>query len=135
MKRGDLFPSKYIKAEDLPEEVEVTIKSCQMEELQGVDGKKQEKGILYFVGVDKGLVLNATNFDRIADQHGDDTDNWGGKKVTLFAEPEARSESGYSARIKPMRPQAKTGGGLFKSKAQQSDPAESFGGCDQDGAV
>ncbi len=123
MKKSDLFPSKYIKAEDLSEEVPVIIAGLEMEELQGNDGKKEKKGVLYFKGLDKGLVLNKTNWDRIEAQHGEESDNWPGKRITLFAEPEARSESGWSARVKPAKPMPK-GGGLKPTPQAEPTPED-----------
>ncbi len=41
---------------------------------------------LFFVGKDKGLVLNKTNFNVIADITGEaDSDDWPGKRITLYA--------------------------------------------------
>lgn len=119
MRKADLFPSKYIKAEDLEDEVPVTIETLEMEEMLDRDGKKEKKGVLYFKGLDKGLILNKTNWDRVEAQYGEESDDWVGKKITLFAEAEARSETGWSARVKPARPMPK-GGGL--KPQQQSEP-------------
>jgi hypothetical protein len=32
------------------------------------------------------MVLNATNYDRLAEKFGDETDDWGGKDLVLFTE-------------------------------------------------
>jgi hypothetical protein len=42
------------------------------------------KPVVHFRDQTKGLVLNATNFGAIANQHGDETDDWRGKAVTLY---------------------------------------------------
>lgn len=84
MKLDDVFGSKYLKAEDLKgHEVEVTIDGCQLEEFDQ-DGRTVKKLVLNFVGKDRGLVLNKTNANRIGEMHGDETDNWGGKRIKLF---------------------------------------------------
>lgn len=121
MKREQLFPSKYIKAEDLEDEVLVTIEALETEEMLDRDGKKEKKGVLYFKGLDKGLILNKTNWDRVEAQHGEESDDWVGKKITLFAEAEARSETGWSARVKPARPMPK-GGGLKPQAEPEPEP-------------
>jgi len=126
MKKHDLFPSKYIKAEDLAEEVQVIIADLETEEMTGRDGKPEKKGVLYFKGLDKGLILNKTNWDRIEAQHGDESDGWVGKKITLFAEAEAKSESGWAARVKPMRPVPRNGGLKPKVEETEEDPSASF---------
>ena len=82
MKAGDVFPSNYLKAEDLgSHEPVVTIDKVTMEKL-GDDNKP----VLHFRGKDKQLALNKTNFNAIVDITGeDDTDNWSGKKIKLYA--------------------------------------------------
>lgn len=81
MKSSDIFPSKYLRAADLGDkEPIVTIDRVEMETL-GDD----RKPVVYFRGKDKGLVLNKTNFNAIAEISGeDDTDSWAGVKVKLF---------------------------------------------------
>ncbi len=46
---------------------------------------KESKPIIYFVGVQKGLVLNKTNGTAIAEIHGKATEDWVGKEVELFS--------------------------------------------------
>jgi hypothetical protein len=77
------FPSKWLKAEDLNgREVRVKIQSCAME--AGGEGENAyEKPVLFFVGKQKGLMLNKTNATMIADAYGDDTDDWVGKEIIV----------------------------------------------------
>lgn len=81
MKQHDVFPGKYLKAADLNGSTPtVTIAKVVMEEVG--DGMKP---ICYFVGKEKGLVLNKTNFSAIEDLAGEeDTDNWPGAKIMLI---------------------------------------------------
>ena len=107
MKMNDVFPSKWIKAEDLgDDEVQLKIAGVEMEELTNEKGQKDNKPAARFVGQDKRLILSKTNWQRIAAQHGDDSDGWIGKVITLYAEPEAKSDSGYAARVKVPKPKA-----------------------------
>ena len=63
--------------------VVVTVSKIEIEDV-GDD----RKAIAYFVGKEKGLVLNRTNWDRIALAAGtDETDEWPGVKVQLYTEP------------------------------------------------
>ena len=39
--------------------------------------------ILRFKEVDKPFGLNATNFDKMIEKYGDNSDNWKGKKITF----------------------------------------------------
>jgi len=85
MNRDDLFPSKYLKAADLNgRPLKAVIESVQKEELKSMDGKPQKKGVVYFRDGQKGLVLNRTNYDALADFLGEETGTWSGKTIELF---------------------------------------------------
>lgn len=120
MKRDDVYPSKWIKADDVTDEPQCVIKSVEMAELQTQDGKKEDKPVAYFKGIDKGLILSKTNWDRLEKQFGPESDDWIGKTIVLYAEPEARSDSGYAARVKMPAPKPKTGGGLKPKPADEA---------------
>ena len=82
--RDELFPSKYIKHSDLNgQELTVTIAGLDIEEV-GMD--KESKPVLSFKKAKKGLVLNMTNYDAIAEAYGEETDNWPGKKIVLYGD-------------------------------------------------
>lgn len=82
MRIGDAFPSKYLKAADLQgRHVRLQIAKVQVEDI----GDDAAKPIVYFQGKTKGLVLNRTNAQTIADAYGDDTDRWNGAEVELFS--------------------------------------------------
>lgn len=80
MKVSEAFPSKYISAADIPEDNIRLVMSHVVAETM----EDKQKMILYFQGAKKGLVLNKTNAKNIADEYGDDTDDWAGKEVILF---------------------------------------------------
>jgi hypothetical protein len=77
------FPSTYIKASDLEgRTVTVTIREVKMEQ---IGRERDNKPVLYFVGKEKGLVLNKTNARKIASLVGDgDTDNWAGANIAIY---------------------------------------------------
>lgn len=80
MRGSEIFPSNYVKADDLPETgVRVVMANVEMEKI-GDD----EKPVLYFHGKEKGLVLNKTNWNNIAFIHGDESDEWEGKPIIIF---------------------------------------------------
>jgi hypothetical protein len=86
-KASDFFPSNYLRAGDLTGKPRVvTIDRVETGTFEN-DGKKQTKPVIQFKdnGV-KGLVCNKTNFMLIAAIHGDDTDGWSGKRITLYPE-------------------------------------------------
>lgn len=88
MKIGKVFTSKFLRAADIDEIADeatqtaiVTIDRVEMEE---VGQEQQQKPVLYFKGIEPGLVLNKTNAATLAKLLGDETDEWDGKKVGLF---------------------------------------------------
>lgn len=87
MNINSAFPSKYLKADaDVDEEGSIfTIKNVKVENV-GQGQKAEQKPVVYFDEVDKGLVLNKTNANFIVSITGaDDTDEWKGHKIRLIA--------------------------------------------------
>jgi hypothetical protein len=82
---NDFFPSKFLKAEDFEADVTYTMKKLTKELLKGKPGKDDElKPVLFFEEVEKGLIVNKTNWAAIEKATGEaDSDHWTGKKVTL----------------------------------------------------
>lgn len=129
MKLTEMFPSKYLKADDLDSDTPVIIANIKFERMQSEDGKEEDKPVLYFLRVEKGLVLNKTNATIISEQHGDDTDNWNGKKITLTKERvTAFGKSQWAIRVKAIAPQSGGSGALKGAMEAVPDPAEAFGG-------
>lgn len=128
MKLTEMYPSKYLSADDIDDEVQVIIANLKFEKMKDNEGKEQDKPVLWFLKVDKGMVLNKTNAERIASMYGDETDSWNGKRITLCKEMvTAFGESKWALRVKPTPPPAKTGGAL---KNVAPDPADTFGGAE-----
>ena len=83
-KRKDIFPSKYLKADDLAgKPLVVEIKDAPTETL-GSGNEAEKKTVLYFLNGVKPLPLNMTNWDAVAAIAGDDTDDWPGHRVELY---------------------------------------------------
>jgi len=81
MKLGEVFTSSYLKATDLNgKRVGVVIDEVKMEKLGDDD-----KLCVYFQGKEKGIVLNKTNANMIAEiAKSDDTDDWNGVRISLY---------------------------------------------------
>jgi len=88
-KISDMFPSKWLKAQDILDndmtEITLTIDNSLKEEI----GQEREPGlVLYFkekIGKhEKALILNKTNIGTIVKLYGEDTDDWEGQPITLF---------------------------------------------------
>jgi hypothetical protein len=80
MKGSEIFQGKSLKAEDIKgREPVVTIEKVTTQDFD--DGKKP---IIHFVGKEKTLVCNKTNWNAIVEVTGeDDSDNWPGHKIKL----------------------------------------------------
>ncbi len=84
MKISELYPSKYVKAQDLNgKTVTLTMAKLVIEEL-GHGTEKERKPVLYFQKATKGMILNATNARTIAALHGDDSIAWEGKRISIY---------------------------------------------------
>lgn len=122
MKINEAFPSAFLKAEDVGEDgTAFTITGVKLDTIgQGADA--EQKPIVSFRETDKKLVLNKTNAGVIAEQHGDDTDEWLGKKVTLVArEVEFQGKVTWGIRIKQSLAAKKPLGG--KTAPGDSEPS------------
>lgn len=88
MNISDLTVSKYLKKEDVTPPLIVTISGLTHENL-AKDGEAPEmKYILQFIENLKPMVLNLTNGKLIAIVTGsEETDEWVGKKITLWNDP------------------------------------------------
>ena len=90
MKLNAMFPRKFATGEDLNgQSVTVTVKSMSMEKLSPHPGQPpMDRFVLYFSETVKGVILSRTLAEQIASiLQSDDTDQWVGKKVTLFPQP------------------------------------------------
>lgn len=86
MKIHEMFPSTYLCAADLRErEPEVVIDSVTTEKITSETGEINECYLIKFEKAQKAMVLNKTNAKAIATHHGDDSRQWKGKKITLYA--------------------------------------------------
>lgn len=117
----------YIFAYDLKgKDVTLTIERVVGAVVTGEKGKKSKKPIIFFkeTKVDeqtqqkKGLVLNATNGKSIASLYGNETDEWVGKRVTLY--PTTTESGGETVDCIRIRKRVPDG----KAKAPEDAPLE-----------
>lgn len=116
MKANDVFPSKWLKVPDLQgHEPHVIISSVGMEEV----APGEHKPIMHFRGfkgqaipdiapaLKKGMVVNRTNWMAIAFRYGDESDEWIGKDIILFAAmvqtPSGKPVEGLRVKLPPMQ--------------------------------
>lgn len=86
----EAFPSKYLTGNDLSgKERTVTIGSC---ELAALIAPGEHKPLLHLVGIDRGMVLNKTNAQTLANLLGEDYTQWHGKQIVLVPTPGAKPD-------------------------------------------
>lgn len=97
MHYGAMLVGQFLKAAEfgtgtIPAQPTFTIANVVLEKLESVavgdnegSSKMKTKGVVYFREVDRGWVLNRTNAECLAAIFGKETNDWIGKRVTLFA--------------------------------------------------
>lgn len=86
-KISEMMESKYIRKEDVDEDVTVTIVGVKKVNIAREDEEPQMKWLIKFSEFDKPMVLNSTNIQLTARACGsEDTDEWKGKKVVLYVD-------------------------------------------------
>lgn len=80
MRVSDAFPSDYLRATDLQGR-NILVK---IDRVEFVEMNKERKLALFFIGKDKGMILNKTNANAISAAYGDDTDDWRDQEIMLF---------------------------------------------------
>jgi len=81
MRTGEAFPSKHLKAADLQgRRLSVVIDRVVVEDV-GDD----RKPVVYFKNKERGMALNVTNANMIAEITGtDEMDDWTGRAIVLY---------------------------------------------------
>lgn len=87
-KVNEMFPSKYLKGIDLNDQFwTLTIARVELVEVFIPPATRDHKWAIYFKGAHKGMILNKTNAEAMAEIfRSDDTDDWLGKRITIFPE-------------------------------------------------
>jgi hypothetical protein len=121
MNIGAAFPSKYLKAATLGDQVaRVRIDHVATED---VSGKGEDpKPVLYFIGKDKGMVLNKTNANIIRGAYGDETDDWHGKPVEIYV-ADVQFAGDMVAGLRVRIPKASTGNQGAKPAPKAAEPS------------
>jgi len=77
--------SKYLNTEDFPQPRILTIVEVREERVTAPGKEPKPKVVLYFDEVDKGLVLNRTNGDKLFEMTGhEDPEQWVGQCVKAY---------------------------------------------------
>ncbi len=82
------FPSTYLEKEDLKaEDGRYIEKRAVVATIASEKVGDDQKMVIYFQNMEKGMVGNRTNADTLADLYGEDTDGWIGREVILYVDP------------------------------------------------
>ena len=119
---NELFPSKYLKADDINgADMVVTIQSIILEEL---GPQKDKKAVLYFAETDKGLVLNKTNTETITQLYPGKIGDWVGHKIALYAtEVNFAGKTTLGVRVRLRKPEDAASGEKTEQAAIEAPPA------------
>lgn len=128
-----MFQKEFLYHYDLQgRDVTLTIRKAVQGAVQGTDGKKQKKPVLYFEKTEKALALNVTNVKTVGAMYGFDADKLPGKRITLFATTtQMAGKTVECIRIRPTVPGAKAVDGKIEDV---SPPIEREPGADDDEA-
>lgn len=84
-----MIESKYLKQSDVDVEATVTIQKVGKANVARENDEPEYKWLIRFEEFSKPMVLNSTNIKRLAKAcNSEDTDDWVGKKVTLYVDPD-----------------------------------------------
>jgi hypothetical protein len=82
------YGSQYLSATDVGDrKIRTKIVKVRNQELRSEDGKTRMRFVLFLEGLDKPMVLNATNKNALVDKLGKTPASWKGASVGLFVDP------------------------------------------------
>jgi len=104
-KVSEMISSKFLRKEDVgDDELIVSIKSVTLEDMPGEAG--EQRWVLYFRELQKGLVLNSTTIRLLDKSFGSHSDDWITKKVTLYVDESVQFKGQVvgGLRLRPVKP-------------------------------
>jgi hypothetical protein len=103
-KVSEMIQSKFLRKEDVDDEFVVTLKSVKLEDMPG--DSNEQRWALAFRELPKALVLNTTMIRVLEKAYGQDSDDWVGKKATLYVDPSVsfKGQVVGGLRLRPMKP-------------------------------
>ena len=80
--------SRFLKKEDLDGPTIVTIRGFKQVEIENDNGGSDSEVVVFFEEMEKPMVINITNRDRLIDIFGDDSNAAKGKQITIWNDPD-----------------------------------------------
>jgi hypothetical protein len=118
-----MMDSDWLRSVDIEGKGEptVTISRVVGGEVTGVGGKKNKKPVLYFEGKSKPLAIGATIGKTIERMYGPKTEDWVGKRITLYVTT-TNAMSGETVSCIRVRPTVPVG--KARSAPAETPPAD-----------
>ena len=110
MRASDMIESKYLKQSDIDGDTIVTVQKLGKGNVAQEDEPPEHKWMIRFKEFPKAMVLNSTNIQLLEKALGEETDDWIGKEVILYVDPNVS----YGGKV--------TGGLRLKSAKPASAP-------------
>lgn len=122
-KTHEMIESKYLKKEDVGRGVLATVRSFAQANV-GLEGQPEKlRWCMYFSELDKPLILNSTNIQLCELAFGsDDTDDWIGKKIVLYNDPNVSMQGKLVGGIRVRAARIPAGGVQAPQAARQAPP-------------
>jgi hypothetical protein len=87
MRRSEAFPSKYIGKDDLEVPVLLTIGEVSTAMVKGDHGDECKTVMMFREQGVKAMIMNNCNWMTLEDAYGEESDDWNGKPVELYVDP------------------------------------------------
>lgn len=116
----------FFGGQDLPNlqaKITVTIKNYGIENIRTQSGTTK-KGVLHFNENIKPLIVNKTKLKPLVNKYGFETDNWIGKKITLYFDPTVKFGKEVTGGIRVEIPREEP---LPKCESCKKDIAAAYG--------
>lgn len=83
MRKTDALPKEFITGEEIGQrEIKLVIANVVMKKMPN---SNDHKPVMYFVGKERGMVVNSGNWDVMKTVYTDESDLWAGKTVILYS--------------------------------------------------
>ena len=100
--------SKYLKHEELDgQDWDFTIDRVERHKMKNSEGQEEQKFVLFFKEMEKGMILNATNMKTITKlMNSNESDDWCNRRITVYTKDdiEMGGELKSGLRVRPKAP-------------------------------
>ena len=121
-KTSEMRDSKFLKKEDVGAGALMTVAGCERHNVAKEGAEPEMKWCMTFHEAEKPLVLNATNIQLCESIFGsDDTDDWTGKKIVLYTDPNVSFQGKLTGGIRVRAPKKQAAAAKPKPPVEDDD--------------